>query len=207
MSNLFSGISLKTRGRIPKNFDFGVSHCSGLVRDSELSPQPRGCKSQQLSTADSITAPLFDENDQSLGVWMAEIVSDQDHNLFSDDSDTHSDNIITSLTQLSDQSDLAELPPNAHIDSYSKLEEKKPVPESISTLEFPLTTGDCTTNAVNRQLQNQESSCNQRWPFVPFDQESPYARCKPMAPSQSPNRERCKPMGPPNFSSTSPRQP
>ena len=63
----------------------------------------------------------------------------------------------------------------AYNDHDSEVEEKKEQ-ESIKD------SNDGTANAVHHQLQNQESQ---------------YARCKPMAPSNSPDRkERCKPMAP-----------
>ena len=86
---------------------------------------------------------------------MSEFDSEQDHNLFNDDSNNHSDNHVN-VTHVHN------IIPTANADYYSKVEEKT-VPESISTSN----SSDCTAKAANLQLHNQES---------------PYAQCKPMEP-------------------------
>ena len=181
-----------------KDGDFEVFHRSGLDRDRNYP--------QQYSD-DTSTAPISDDDDdaQLLSVNLSEFYSEEDHNLFGEASDSNSDNEVEIIHVQ------PAIPP--YNDHDSELEEKKeavPTPTLSQVAECAQQLIDEQTalaqsmianrDALQAQLDEFKQQSNDRANLANHqlhNHESPYARCKPMAPTNSPDtKERCKPMAP-----------
>ena len=195
-----------------KDGDFEVFHRSGLNRDRDYP--------QQYSD-DTSTAPISDDDDdaQLLSVNLSEFSSEEDHNLFGEASDSNSDNEVEIIHVQ------PAIPP--YNDHDSELEEKKeavPTPtlsqvaecaqqlidEQTALAQSVIADRDERTalaqsviadrDALQAQLDKFKQQSNDRANLADHqlhNHESPYARCKPMAPTDSPDtKERCKPMAP-----------